>query len=170
MDNFDPVDAGARWSTPRGVLLCTGLGALAATAWCLLGPSDPAGRLLIGITAAALAAVTGYGLLARPRLVADRHGLRIGSATGQRVHPWADVRRVRVVRTRRLGRDVPSLEIETAHVEAGRTETGRVGTGRTETAPGEHPEAERLDVFSRLELGADPYDVADVLTDLRSRA
>ncbi len=153
MDNSDPVDdpvdVGARWGTPPGVLLCTGLGALVAVAWCLLGPSDPAGRLLLGVTAAALAAVTGNGLLARPRLAADRNGLRIGSATGQRVHPWAAVRRVRVVRTRRFGREVPTLEIETGD---------------------DRPEGERLDVFSRLELGADPRDVADVLTDLRSRA
>jgi hypothetical protein len=123
------------------------VGAAAALTWCVAGPDDPAGRLLIGVTALALLAGAGYATRARPRLAAGPDGLWIGGLLGRTAYPWAAVHRLEVVHTRRLGRDVPSLELETV---------------------GPDGDDERLHVFSRLELGADPVEVADTLADLRA--
>jgi hypothetical protein len=122
------------------------IGAAGASAWCVLGPDDPAGRLLIGVAAAALGAAALYGFRARPRLAADPSGIEVGGIAGPRRFPWSAVRHIRVVRTRRFGREVPTLEIETLD-----------GGG------------ERLHVFSRLELGGvEPADVAESLEAVRS--
>lgn len=131
-----------RWSTPLPLVLIALLGAAGALLWCLAGPNDPAGRLLIGLTALALGGAGFYGLRARPRLSAGEDGIAIGGVRGQQGFGWSRVSSMRLVRTRRFGREVPTLEVETA-------------------------DPERLHVFSRLELGADPADVLDRLTALR---
>lgn len=128
------------WSVRPPLVVVAGLGAAGALAWCVLTP-DPAGRVLIGLTALALAFAAVYGLRARPRLAADPDGIVIGGLRGPSRHAWSAVRRLEVVHARRFGRDVPTLEIET--------------------------DPERLHVFSRLELGADPRDVADALAAAR---
>lgn len=138
------MDNSARWSTPPALVLVAGLGTAGALAWCVLASGDPAGRLLIGLTAAALAAATLYGVRARPRLAADPDGILVGGLRGKQRFPWSAVRRLEVVHTRRFGRDVPTLEIETLN-----------GAD------------DRLHVFSRLELGADPRDVAEELARYR---
>lgn len=128
------------WSVRPALVVVAGLGAAGALAWCVLTP-DPAGRVLIGLTALALAFAALYGARARPRLAAGPDGIVVGGLRGPRRFAWSAVLRLEVVRTRRFGRDVPTLEIETS--------------------------PERLHVFSRLELGADPRDVADTLADHR---
>jgi len=90
-----------------------------------------------------LAVAAMYGTRARPRLAVDRHGMRIAGLWRKERHPWPAVRRVRLVHTRRLGREVPTLEVE-------------VG--------------DRLYVFGRLDLGEDPREVAVVVLDLRADA
>jgi hypothetical protein len=79
-----------------------------------------------------------YGTRARPRLRVDAAGLSVGGLTGPRHHPWDQVRDVRVLSVRRLGRDATLLEIDL---------TDPAG-------------AERLMVFGRLDLDDDPADVA----------
>jgi hypothetical protein len=81
----------------------------------------------------------------RPRLSADADGLTIRGVTGFQRWPWSAVK-VKVVRTRRLGRDVPVLELETYNPEHG----------------------ERLFVLTRLDLGTEPDDVAEALEVLRA--
>ncbi len=142
-----PAAHDARWSASVGLVAVGWVASAAAIAWCVLATGDTPGRLLIGVTALALATGALYGTRARPRLAADRTGISVGGLTGRTDYPWATVRRMRVVRTRRFGRDVPTLELE----------TGNRGS-----------ESERLLVFGRLELGADPRDVADTLATLRS--
>jgi hypothetical protein len=137
-----------RWCTQPFLLLIAWIGAFVSLVWCILGPNDPAGRLLIGVTAGVLALAALYGTRARPQLVADPEGIRIGGLHGPVSFAWPQVREVKVVRTRRFGRDVSTLEIETF-------------------GPGAQDIGERLHVFGRLELGTDAQEVADVLLALR---
>ncbi|WP_181784655.1 PH domain-containing protein, partial [Pseudonocardia pini] len=81
-----------------------------------------------------------HGTVVRPRLVVHGHGLEVRGLTGVRSVDWPAVRRVRVFRTRRFGRDTSQLELDLL-----------IG--------GE----ERLVVFGRLDLDADPEDVAAVV-------
>lgn len=128
------------WSPSLGLVGVAAVGAIGASAWCVITP-DPAGRLLVGLTGLVLALAALYGMRARPRLAADPAGLVISGFGGRQRFEWSAVHRLELVHTRRFGRDVPTLEIETL--------------------------PERLHVFSRLELGADPRDVADAITGLR---
>ena len=64
--------------------------------------------------------------------------------TSARRYSWAEVN-VRLVRTRRLGREVATLELDA-----------------------EHAEAPELVVLGKLDLGADPEDVVDALLRMRT--
>ncbi|MGH3451943.1 MAG: PH domain-containing protein, partial [Haloechinothrix sp.] len=93
----------------------------------------------------ALAAITAHALLVRPRLTADRHGIVVRTLSGSSRAQWAEVH-ARLASTRRLGRDVKTLELE---------------LGRADTEP-------HLIVLGRFELGAEPADVLDELERVRS--
>ncbi|HET6500319.1 MAG TPA: PH domain-containing protein [Amycolatopsis sp.] len=101
---------------------------------------DRLGQVLFGIAALGLAAAAAHGTLIRPRLTADREGLRIRTAFGQVRLGWTEAR-TRLQTTRRLGRDSTTLEIDAK---------------------------DHLYVFGWLELGTDPRDVLDVLSALRT--
>lgn len=138
------------WSPAPGLVVVGWVGAAAATAWCVLltiSGADPAGLLLGGCAAVALVVVALYGTRARPRLRVDADGLTVGGLLRARHHPWPLVQGVRVLRTRRFGRDSSLLEIDTVTADGG----------------------ERLLLFGRLDLGADPEDVAPAVLDLRPR-
>lgn len=138
-----------RWAPSLALVVVGWVAAIAAVAWCMLGSSDPAGRLLGGVAAVVLTVAALFGTFARPRLAADRAGLHVRGFGGTASYGWPHVSRVRLVNTRRFGRNVPILEIE-------------VWVG----GPGADQD-ERLLVFGWLELGADPRDVADDLRALR---
>lgn len=129
-----------RWSTKAATLWAGAAGAVVALAVVLV-TADPAGKLLFAILAVGLAAGAAWGVLARPRLAAGPDGLQVRGARGVTVLPWGQVSQVSVVRTRRLGRDVPVLEIATA--------------------------TDALLVLTRLDLGAEPDDVLARLLELR---
>jgi hypothetical protein len=135
--------AAGRWAPPWPLVILGWLAALGALYWCVLGATEPAGRLFAAVTTAVLAAAALYGTRARPRLAVDRHGVRVAGPLHTHHHPWRVVHRVCLVYTRRLGREVPTLEVE-------------VG--------------DRLYVFGRLDLGEDPRDVAVTVLDLRADA
>lgn len=119
--------------------------ALGAAAWCAtlwVTAADPAGRLIAGIAAVGAGTAALYGTRARPRLRADADGLTVCGMIRARHYPWPFVKDVRLLRTRRLGRQTVLLEVDTVD------------------ASGD----ERLLVFGRLDLDADPEDV---LTELR---
>jgi hypothetical protein len=116
---------------------------LVALAWAIL-TEDAVGRVLAISAVALLGVLALIGTLVRPRLAADRDGLRAGRLRGTRRWPWRDVHRVHVVRTRRLGRESRVLEIDTTDPD---------GT-------------EHLLVFTQLDLGADPIDVAAALDEI----
>ena len=82
---------------------------------------------------------------ARPRLRVDVGGVTVGGLFRTRHYPWPLVEDVRVLQVRRLGRRTSLLELDTV------------------TASGD----ERLLVFGRLDLAADPEDVAPQVLALR---
>ncbi|MBK1784525.1 PH domain-containing protein [Prauserella cavernicola] len=135
MDNSTP-----KWAT-RAALVVVGwvLAALAAlgAVYAALTVDRP-GAVLLGVGAVALAAGAAYGTFVRPRLAADTWGLRVRTLGGTRRYDWNEVD-IRLVTTRRLGRDVAALELESDH----------------------------LVVLGWLELGEDPRDVHDALLALR---
>ena len=137
-----------RWCTRPFLLVIAWIGTFVSSAWCVLTASDPAGRLLIGVTAVVLALAALSGTRARPRLTAGPDGIGIGGLRGLTDFAWSQVRDVKIVRTRRFGRDSSMLEIETF-------------------GPGERDVGERLHVFGRLDLGTDPEEVGDALLALR---
>ncbi|WP_051343388.1 PH domain-containing protein [Pseudonocardia spinosispora] len=81
---------------------------------------------------------------ARPRLSASDMGIEVRGIGGAHYYTWPQVTDVRLVHTRRLAREVPSIEID---VQVG--------------------QEDRLLIFTKLDLVADPEDVADALTQLR---
>jgi hypothetical protein len=138
----------AEWSPAPGLVVLAWLLAVSAAAWCVtlwITDADPAGRLLAGAAAAGAGLAALFGTLARPRLRADPDGLTVGGLFRSRHHPWPFVAEVRVLRVRRLGRESSLLEVDTVAADG----------------------SERLLVFGRLDLAADPEDVAPQLRALR---
>jgi hypothetical protein len=136
------------WSPAPGLVVIGWLLAAGAAAWCVslwATGADPAGRLIAGVAALGAGVAALFGTRARPRLRADADGLTVGGMFGSRHHPWPLVKDVRLLRTRRLGRETVLLEVDTV------------------SAAGD----ERLLVFGRLDLAADPADVLDELLLLR---
>ncbi|WP_225978351.1 PH domain-containing protein [Gandjariella thermophila] len=131
------------WS-PQPPLVALGWVLAAAALGWLVATPDPAGRLMAGVAAAALGLAALYGTVARPCLVADADGVEVRGLHGGRRWAWPQLD-VRVVRVRRLGREVALLELD------GYDRDG----------------VERLAVLGRLELGAHPEEVADELSALR---
>jgi hypothetical protein len=145
----DHAGPGVReWSPAAGLVGLAWVLAAAAALWCAAlwwSGSDPAGGLLAAVAALGVAFAALFGTRARPRLRADADGVTVRGIVGCRHHPWPFVTDVRVLRVRRLGRESSLLAIDTVAAD---------GT-------------ERLLVFGRLDLGADPEDVAPELLALR---
>src|SRR5216684_2999119 len=98
------------WS-PRPALV--GLAwALAAcgAAWAVI-TTDHIGWLLGAVAAVGLGLLALHGTIARPRLAADAAGLAVKGLFTTHRWPWTEVT-IKAARTRRLGRDVATLEIE----------------------------------------------------------
>jgi hypothetical protein len=136
------------WSPAPGLVVCAWFLALAAAAWSValtVSDADPAGRLLAGVAAVGAVIAALFGTRARPRLRVDADGLTVSGMLRAHHHPWPLVQDVRVLRVRRLGRETSLLEVDT------------IGTDGHE----------QLLVFGRLELAADPEDVAPQLLALR---
>jgi hypothetical protein len=137
-----------QWSPAAGLVVAGWVLTVAAAGWCAalwVAGGDPAGLLIAGTATVGVGVAALFGSRARPRLQVDAGGLTVGGLLRERHHPWPLVQGVRVLRVRRLGRDSSLLEID------------------TRTADG----AECLLVFGRLELNADPEDVAPQLLEMR---
>jgi hypothetical protein len=143
---------GAAWSPSVALVALGWVATLLAGAWCVLvaGTGDRAGLLLAAVAACGLGLAALYGTRARPRLRVDATGVAVAGLAGTRRYPWAQVGDVRVLDVRRLGRASTLLAVDV-----------RAGDG--------DPAAERLLVFGRLDLDADPDAVAAVVRDLRPR-
>lgn len=100
---------------------------------------DPTGRWLVWAAAALLLGIAAVDALLRPRLRADKTGVRVRSLTGSTSADWSRVEGS-LRRYQRFGRSVATLELDVD---------------------------ERLIVLGRRELGADPEEVLERLTRLR---
>lgn len=139
------MDEGTRWSPAPALVFLAWLLAAAAATLGVLAP-DPPGRLIAATATALLILAALYGVRARPRLAADTTGIVVRGLRRPARYQWPEVDRLRVMRTRRWGREAALLEID-VHTPDG---------------------SERLLLFGRLDLGADPDDVAAVLDTLRA--
>jgi hypothetical protein len=125
---------------------------IAALAWALAAgmalaavlTDDRPGQLLLGLVAAALAAAGLFTSVVRPRLTADHEGVSVRGLAGRRQWRWGEVN-VRLAVTRRLGREVATVELDA-----------------------EHAAEPDLVVLGWFDLGADPRDVVDALLELRT--
>jgi hypothetical protein len=126
------------WSPPAVLVFIGWLAAAGAVLFALL-TNDRPGQVLVGIAALVAALLALHGTIARPRLTADSGGLTVRSLMQRRQWSWAQVN-VRVVRTRRLGRQVSTLELNAE---------------------------DDLVVLGWLDLGEAPEDVAEALRELR---
>jgi Bacterial PH domain len=144
----EPVDAA--WSPSAALVALAWAGTVAALAWCVLvaRTGDGPGLLLAAVAALGLGLAAVCGTRARPRLRVDGSGVLVGGLTRAHRYPWELVDEVRVLTVRRLGRTSTLLEIDATDPD-----------GR-----------ERLLVFGRLDLDADPEDVAAVVNAARAAA
>jgi hypothetical protein len=101
--------------------------------------TDVPGRILTGIAAAGLILFAGVTWRARPKLAITPAGLILRGWFRTQVFQRADIKIIRITEFRRHARRVRLLEVET------------VGGGLT--------------ILSRWDLGTDPLEVLDVLTD-----
>jgi hypothetical protein len=121
-----------------GIAACGIFGALMAAAAVTL-VTDAPGRILVGIAAVGLLTFASMSWRARPKLAITDAGLAIRGWLRTRILTRSDVKLIRITEFRRFARKVRLLEIETVD--------------------------ERLQVFTRWDLGTDPLDVLDALTD-----
>ncbi|MFD4641424.1 PH domain-containing protein [Lentzea sp. NPDC058436] len=126
------------WSTPAAAVAVGWVAALALAVATLVA-DDNAGRLLIGLATLLVSYLAAFASIARPRLTADANGLAVRGFASTTLLPWHEVK-VKLQTTRRLGREQQTLELDAD---------------------------DRLVVLTRLDLGADPEEVAGVLHALR---
>jgi hypothetical protein len=101
--------------------------------------TDAPGRTLVGIAAAGLIVFASLSWRARPKLAISDDGLVTRGWSRTNVLGRDDITIVRITEFRRLARKVRLLEIDTTD--------------------------DRLLVFTRWDLGTDPLNVLDALTD-----
>ncbi|CAA0116499.1 Uncharacterised protein [Mycolicibacterium vanbaalenii] len=101
--------------------------------------TDPPGRILVGLAAVGLLVFAVMSWRARPKLAIIDGSLVYRGWWRTRQLGRSDIRLIRITEFRRIGRKVRLLEIDTAD--------------------------DRLLVLSRWDLGADPLQVLDSLTE-----
>ena len=129
-----------QWSPPTaGIAICAAIGVSMAIA-AVTVVTDVPGRALAGIAAAGLILFATMSWRARPKLAITDSGLVVRGWFGTHVLTQPDIAAIRITEFRRLARKVRLLEIDTAVDD-------------------------RLLVFTRWDLGTDPLNVLDALTD-----
>ncbi|WP_055404551.1 MULTISPECIES: PH domain-containing protein [unclassified Mycobacterium] len=121
-----------------GIAGCGVAGVLMAIA-SVTAVTDPPGRVLTGIAGVGLILFAGGTWRARPKLAITADGLLLQGWFRTQVLQPSDIKIIRITEFRRYGRKVRLLEVETA--DGG------------------------LLLFSRWDLGTDPLEVLDALTD-----
>lgn len=121
-----------------GIAGCGAVGVLMAIASVTI-VTDPPGRILTGIAAAGLIVFAGLTWRARPKLAITPDGLALRGWFRTQLLRRSDIKIIRITEFRRHGRTVRLLEVETA--DGG------------------------LVIFSRWDLGTNPLEVLDALTD-----
>ncbi|MEV3903729.1 PH domain-containing protein [Mycobacterium sp. NPDC050551] len=127
------------WSpSTMGIVACGIFGLMMAAAAVTL-VTDAPGRVLTGIAAVGLLTFASMSWRARPKLAITGDGLAIRGWLRTQNLQRADIKLIRITEFRRIGRTVRLLEIETTD--------------------------DRLQVFTRWDLGTNPLSVLDALTD-----
>ena len=127
------------WSPPAlGIAACGILGLILAIGAVTLITDTP-GRILVGIAAMGLLAFASLSWRARPKLAISDDGLVIRGWSRTNLLQRGDIKIIRITEFRRLARKVRLLEIDTND--------------------------DQLLVFTRWDLGTDPLNVLDALTD-----
>ncbi|ORB13961.1 PH domain-containing protein [Mycobacterium noviomagense] len=125
-----PRTAGIAGYGGAGVLMAIG---------CVTLVTDLPGRIFTGIAAAGLILFAVVSWRARPRLAIAPDGLVVRGWWRTQLLRRPQVKIIRIVEFRRIGRKLRLLEIET--------------------------DDDQLRIFSRWDLGTDPLEVLDALTD-----
>lgn len=148
MDNPGP------WGPrPLAIGFVTAAGLLMAAGF--LAADDLPGRFLAGVAAVGLLVFAAGSWRARPKLAITGDGLVYRGWLSTRTLRRTDIDLIRITEFRRWGRTVRLLEID---VKSGAHDKGH-DKGR-DKADDTH-----LLVLSRWDLGGDPLDVLDALTD-----
>jgi hypothetical protein len=127
------------WSPKTaGIVSCAAIGLVMAVA-AVTVVTDTPGRVLAGVAAVGLITFASMSWRARPKLAITDGGLEYRGWFSTRTLTHADIAGIRITEFRRLTRKVRLLEIDTAD--------------------------DSLLVFTRWDLGTDPLDVLDALTD-----
>jgi hypothetical protein len=127
------------WSPqPFGIAACAIFGLILAIASVTM-ITDPPGRILVGVAAAGLLVFASLSWRARPKLAIKNDALLTRGPWRTSVLARSDIKHIRITEFRRIARKVRLLEIDTVD--------------------------DRLFVFTRWDLGTDPLNVLDALTD-----
>lgn len=133
------MDNSPGWGPSSGAIAGVGLAGVLMGVACAVLAGDPPGRILTGAAALGLLIFAAGSWRARPKLELTADGLVYRGWFGSRTLRPADIDSIRISEFRRLGRKVRLLEID----------------ARDDT----------LLVLSRWDLGGDPLEVLDALTD-----
>ena len=137
MDN--PSVDSREWGPPSPSVAAVGLAGLLMALACVLIAADPPGRILSAVAALGLLLFAAGSWRARPRLAITGDGLVYRGWLRTVTLRRADIELIRITEFRRLGRKVRLLEIDTVESQ--------------------------LIVLSRWDLGGEPLQVLDALTD-----
>jgi hypothetical protein len=127
------------WGPKSGPVAALGIVGVAMAIGCVTVVTDAPGRILTGIAAVWLLAFAIGSWRSRPRLAITGDGLVYRGWFRAQTLARPDITLIRITEFRRIGRKTQLLEIETT--------------------------ADRLIVLSRWDLGTNPLDVLDALTE-----
>ncbi|KDE99904.1 hypothetical protein Y900_013405 [Mycolicibacterium aromaticivorans JS19b1 = JCM 16368] len=127
------------WAPKTPAIAALAIGGLLMAIVCVTVITDVPGRILTGIAALGLVAFAVGSWRARPRLAITGDALVYRGWFRAQTLSRADITLIRITEFRRIGRKTRLLEVDTT--------------------------ADRLIVLSRWDLGTDPVDVLDALTD-----
>ncbi|MUL75950.1 PH domain-containing protein [Mycolicibacterium sp. CBMA 226] len=128
-----------QWSPPGAGIAACGVFGVVLAAVALSSVTDQPGRVLGDIAAIGLLVFAVMSWRARPKLAITPAGLVVRGWWRTDTYTQADLKSVRITEFRRLARKVRLLELDTVD--------------------------DRLLVFTRWDVGTDPINVLDALTD-----
>jgi hypothetical protein len=127
------------WSpSALGIAAC-GIAGLILAIVAVTSITDAPGRILLGVAALGLLVFASLSWRARPKLAITDDGLLTRGLWRTNVFQRTDIKLIRITEFRRIARKVRLLEVDTAD--------------------------DQLLVFTRWDLGTDPLNVLDALTD-----
>jgi len=128
-----------QWAPRTAAIAAVGVAGIMMATACAWLATDPPGRFLSGVAAVGLLVFAAGSWRARPRLAITDAGLAYRGWLRTTTLPRDAIELIRITEFRRFGRKVRLLEIDTVDSQ--------------------------LIVLSRWDLGGDPLDVLDALTE-----